>query len=164
MSEGGEVGTVILPGGAVGGTVHVAGSGSDTQRGRVTPRHRNSGGGVEGGDGDSQLPPFQLSTSIALHGVLHGFRAGRGTSTASLEAKILQQSTTMREEVLYTIFLDLHKCCDAFDRYICLDILEGYGVGPRSFRIICAYRGILQMATHLGGYCREAFQGFRGLN
>ena len=28
------------------------------------------------------------------------------------------------------IFLDLHKEYDALDSSICLDILEGYGVGP----------------------------------
>ena len=36
----------------------------------------------------------------------------------------------MREEVLYMIFLDLHKAYDALDMSRCLKILEGYGVGP----------------------------------
>ena len=36
----------------------------------------------------------------------------------------------MREEVLYVIFLNLTKAYDALDRSRCLDILEGYGVGP----------------------------------
>ena len=31
----------------------------------------------------------RLTSSITYHDFLHGFRAGRGTSTASLEAKIL---------------------------------------------------------------------------
>ena len=30
------------------------------------------------------------------------------------------------------IFMDLHKACDALDRFRFLEILEGYGVGPRS--------------------------------
>ena len=44
--------------------------------------------------------------TIKLHGVLHGFREGRGTGTATLEAKLLQQLAAMREEVLYVIFLN----------------------------------------------------------
>ena len=32
----------------------------------------------------------RLTSSITFHDVLHGFRAGRGTGTATLEAKLLQ--------------------------------------------------------------------------
>ena len=49
----------------------------------------------------------RLTSSITFHDVLHGFRAGRGTGTATLEAKLLQQLAAMREEVLYVIFLDM---------------------------------------------------------
>ena len=47
-------------------------------------------------------------------------------------AKIIQKLATMREEVLNVIFLNLHKACDALDRYRCLEILEVYGMGPRA--------------------------------
>ena len=58
----------------------------------------------------------RLTSSITFHDILHGFRAGRGTGTATLEAKLLQQLVAMREEVLYVIFLDLTKSYDALDR------------------------------------------------
>ena len=38
----------------------------------------------------------------------------------------------MREEVLYVIFLDLHKAYGTLDRSRCLEILEGDGVVPRA--------------------------------
>ena len=57
-----------------------------------------------------------LNRRLTFHDVLHGFRAGRGTGTAILEAKLLQQLAAMREEVLYVIFLDLTKSYDALDR------------------------------------------------
>ena len=57
-----------------------------------------------------------LTSSITFHDVLHGFRAGRGTGTATLEAKLLQQLAAMWEEVIYVIFLDLTKSYDALDR------------------------------------------------
>ena len=54
--------------------------------------------------------------SITYHDALHGFRAGHGTGTATLEANLLQQLAALREEVLYMIFLDLTKAYDALDR------------------------------------------------
>ena len=58
-----------------------------------------------------------FTASIAFHDVLRGLRSVRGTGTTSLEAKLLQQLTSMREDALYSIFLDLHKVFDALDRY-----------------------------------------------
>ena len=57
-----------------------------------------------------------LTTAITYHNAPHGFRAGRGTGTATLKAKMLQQLAAMREEILYVIFLDLTKAYDALDR------------------------------------------------
>ena len=42
----------------------------------------------------------------------------------------------MREEVLYVIFPDLTKSYGALGRSRCLDILEGYGVGPSARRLL----------------------------
>ena len=42
----------------------------------------------------------------------------------------------MRETVLYYIFLDLRKVYDDLERNRCLDILAGYGVGPRKICIL----------------------------
>ena len=41
-----------------------------------------------------------------------------------------------REEVLHIIFLDLQKVYDALYRDRYLDILEGYGVGPRTLQLL----------------------------
>ena len=51
----------------------------------------------------------QFTSSVTFHEILHSFRAGRGTGTASLEAKGFKKLSAMMEEVLYEIFLDLHK-------------------------------------------------------
>ena len=65
-----------------------------------------------------------LTASTTFHDFLHGFWAGRGTDTATLEAKLLQQLEALREEFLYMIFLDLKKAYDAFYRSRCLNVLE----------------------------------------
>ena len=45
----------------------------------------------------------------------------------------------MREAVLQTFFLDLHKAYDTLDKSKYLDILEGYGIGPRALRLLRRY-------------------------
>ena len=79
---------------------------------------------------------LRFTSSITYHDALCGFRAGRGTGTATLGAKLLQHFTAMREEVLYVIFLDLTKAYNALDRSRCLEILEDYGVGPSDRRLL----------------------------
>ena len=61
------------------------------------------------------------------------------------------------------IFLDLHKGYDALDRSRCLDILEGYGVGPQSRRLLMAYWGEMTMVARAGEYCGDAFKGAWGV-
>ena len=93
---------------------------------------------------------FRLTASINFHDFLHGFRAGRGTCTATSEAKLLEQLASLREEVMCMIFLDLHKAYDALNRSRCLEILEGYGVGPQSRRLLQTYWRRLTMVTRVG--------------
>ena len=105
----------------------------------------------------------RLTASITYHDFIRGFRAGRRTGTVNLEAKQLQQLAALREEVLYVIFLDLHKVYDALDRSRCLEILEGYGVGPRVWRLLQTYWQRLTMVARAGGYYGAALQGDRGV-
>ena len=106
----------------------------------------------------------RLTASITFHDFLHGFRAGRGTGTATLEVKLLHQLAALWEEVLYVIFLYLHKAYDALDRSRCLVILEGYGVGPQAQWLLHMYWRRLMMVARAGGYYRTAFQGALGVS
>ena len=54
-----------------------------------------------------------LASSVAVPVPLHMFRVWRGTGTATLEAKILQEITCMWKEVLYEIFIYIHTANDA---------------------------------------------------
>ena len=95
-----------------------------------------------------------FTASITYHEFLHGFRAGRGTGTATLEAKLLQKLAALRKEVLYVIFLDMYKAYDALDRSRCLKIREGYDVGPKARRILASDWHRLTMVARAGGYYR----------
>ena len=82
---------------------------------------------------------------VKFHDVLQGFRAGRGTGAASLEANILQQLILMREEILYEVLINLWKFYDDLYRERCMDILVGFGIGPRTERILRYYWDNLSM-------------------
>ena len=48
----------------------------------------------------AEILNLRLTETITFHDFLHVFWAGRGTCTATLEAKLLQQLEALREEVL----------------------------------------------------------------
>ena len=91
-----------------------------------------------------------FTLSIAFHDVLHGFQEDRGTGTASLEAKLLHQLTSTKEEVLYVIFLDLHRTYSSLERDRSLDTLEVYEVVPWDRHVLYAYWDRLKMVDHVG--------------
>ena len=93
----------------------------------------------------------RISSYIHFHDALHGFRAGRGTGTVTLKAKPLHNLTATREEVLYSILINLRKAYDALDRDRCLDIMAGYGGGPRTLRILWIYWVCPHMEAKAGG-------------
>ena len=49
----------------------------------------------------------QITSANKFHDVLYGFWPGRGTRTAALETKLLQQLTAMRDAAFFKGFLDL---------------------------------------------------------
>ena len=61
------------------------------------------------------------------------------------------------------IFLDLHKAYYDLDRSRFLEILEGYGVGPRSRSLFQTYWRRLTMVERVGGYYGTSFKVERGV-
>ena len=59
-----------------------------------------------------QLINQQITMETRHHKVNHVFTVGMGMDTAPLKAKIFQHLASMREEVLYYVFLDLRKVYD----------------------------------------------------
>ena len=68
----------------------------------------------------------------------------------------------MREEVLYEIFIDIHKAYDALDRDLCLDILESCGVVPWTLRLLRHYWEILTMVAWARGDFGTPSRGILG--
>ena len=81
----------------------------------------------------------RFTASTTYRASFHRFWEGRGMGTSTLKVKLLHQVTAMREAVLHTIFLELHKAYNSLDRSRYLEILEGYGVGIRALRLLHRY-------------------------
>ena len=76
---------------------------------------------------------------INYHYMIHGFWSERVMGTLYLKVKLMQQLTSMMEEVLYEIFFDLRKTYDALEQDRCMEILATYGLGPRMEHLICRH-------------------------
>ena len=61
------------------------------------------------------------------------------------------------------IFLNLTKAYDAFYRSRCLEILEGYGVGPNARRLLTTYWRRQTMVARAAGYYGTVFRGERSV-
>ena len=58
----------------------------------------------------------RISTSVTFCEVLHGFRAKRGTGTAIIEVKMIQELAQIEQSTFHWIFLYLKKAYDKVHR------------------------------------------------
>jgi len=105
----------------------------------------------------------RIAGKVHFHDSLHGFIAKRGTGTACIEAKLLQQLSKMVQKTLYYIFLDLRKAYDTVDRERLLEILEGYGVGPNTLGLLKFYWENQRCVARSGNYHGSVFVPERGV-
>ena len=82
---------------------------------------------------DHRLDKFELDNC------LHGCCANRGTGTAVIEAKLVQQHSFLELKPFFGVFLDLKKAFDLMDRECCIVILESYGAGQQMIWLIWIY-------------------------
>jgi hypothetical protein len=103
----------------------------------------------------------RLKAEIQFHDSLHGFRAARYTVTATIEAKLLMHNACAQRKALYQIFIDLEKAYDTLDRGRTLEVLKGYGTGPRVLRFLETFWDNQDVVARQGGYHSKAFKAER---
>ena len=105
----------------------------------------------------------RLMRNIEFHDGIHGFRPGRGTGTATLEAKLLMQMAACKDIPLYQVFLDLTKAYDTLDRGRTIEILKTYGTGPNTIRLLERYWLKNFLVPKQSGFFGAPFQAHRGV-
>ena len=105
----------------------------------------------------------RIMASVSFHDCLHGFVPRRGTGTGCIEAKLAQQLNRKVHQTLFTVFVDLKKAFDTVHRGRLLDILAGYGVGPRLRGLLRCYWDNQQCVARQADYHGTAFQPSRGV-
>ena len=86
------------------------------------------------------------------------------TWIATFEEKLLRKISGLSQEVLYEIFMDIHKAYDAQDREQTLKIVEGYGLGHHVLRLMAWYLEKEIMAERASGYYGASLQGSCGVS
>jgi Reverse transcriptase (RNA-dependent DNA polymerase) len=105
----------------------------------------------------------RIIKSVEYHDAHHGFRANRGTGTATLEAKLRMQLAMVEGKNLFQIFIDFSKAYDTLDRGRTLKILEGYGIGPRILGILRTFWEQQKVVVRQSGYYGTPFKPSRGV-
>ena len=80
---------------------------------------------------------------------------------ANLESKIFQKIEGMKKEVLYDIFVYIHKIYDVLDWGSALAIMEGCGVGTQDLQLLNQYWYWATMGVRVSGSYRYPFQGYQ---
>ena len=84
----------------------------------------------------SSIINARINDKIEYHKSLHGFRQSRGTGTAKCEAKLLIRKAEHDNKTIFQAFIDLSKAYYSISRKKIMEILKGYGVGPRCLKLI----------------------------
>jgi hypothetical protein len=105
----------------------------------------------------------RLVNGIKWHDSIHGFRKGRGTSTAIMEAKLRMQLAQRSHKPIYMVFLDLKKAYDTLDRERTMTILKGYGVGNNIQNFILKIWNEDMIVPKQAGFFGKPFRATRGV-
>ena len=70
---------------------------------------------------------------------------------------------SLREEVIYEIFINIDKYYNALYRYRYLDILKECGMGTQYLRLLLQYWDLLVMMARSSRYHEENLKGYRGV-
>jgi len=77
--------------------------------------------------------------------------------------KLFQQLASIQQVPVFEVFLDLKKAYDTLDRERTLTILEQYGVGARSIRLLRQFWDQQQIVARQGGFYGDPFGATRGV-
>ena len=99
---------------------------------------------------------------MELHDTLHGFRAGRGMGTETLEANLAQQLTGIAHKPPFKVFFDVCKVYNYLDRGRCMEILWDYVMVQNMAHLIAHHWDNRQFVPNVRGFLGRTFSTGRG--
>ena len=111
----------------------------------------------------SMIMKERMQGAIQFDDALHGFLPRRGTGTAILEARLRLDYSIQQGRTLYQVYLDLSKAYDTLDRGRTLQLLQGYGVGPRMLGLLNNFWNKLQLVPRQSGFYGAPISSDRGV-
>jgi hypothetical protein len=105
----------------------------------------------------------RLKVEIHFHDSLHGFIAERGMVTSMIEVKLLMHNACDQSKALYPSFIYLAKAYITLDQGRTLEVLKGYGTGPRVLRLLDNFWDNKAVVARQSGYHSKAFKAERGV-
>jgi hypothetical protein len=101
--------------------------------------------------------------AIDFHPCLHGGMPKQGTGMATIKAKLAQQLACLEQEPLYQGFVDLRKAYNRLNHAKCLEIMTGYGVGPKLLHLQEKFWDQAEMVCRAGDSFGKPFAAFQGI-
>ena len=81
----------------------------------------------------------RLWNKITLHNELHGFRQGRGTGNATIEANLAQKLAGIFHKPLFQVFIDVWKAYNSLYIGIYMKIIRVCDLGTNLQRLLQRY-------------------------
>ena len=105
----------------------------------------------------------RLRSTTILYDALHGLRQGGGTGTVIMESNIEQKLEGTVHEQMFKVFIEIQTAYNSLDRWICMKILRGYGLGPNIQKIIQIYWDRKNVVPKAGRFLGDPFNMERGV-
>jgi hypothetical protein len=101
--------------------------------------------------------------AIEFHPCLHGGLPKQGTGMVTIEANMAQHLAWVEQGPLFQVFDDLCKAYNHLTQAKCLEIMTGYGVGPKLLCLQAKFWDQVQMVCCAKGSFEKLFAAFWGV-
>ena len=104
----------------------------------------------------------RLQVRIQFHDILHGFRAGRGKETATIDIKLSHELARSGQYPIFLFFLNLRKANNRVYRSCPIRTMEGYGAVKHMYKLLVNFWDHQEVVTIQNKYHGPNFKSTRG--
>jgi Reverse transcriptase (RNA-dependent DNA polymerase) len=105
----------------------------------------------------------RITEHIHFDDSLHGFLPTRGTSMAIIDAKLRLDTHIATGQTLHHVFIDISKAYDSVSRAKLLHIMQQYGIGNNTIKLLHNFWSKLWVAPRQAGFYGNPIKSDRGV-